>query len=695
MIQLSSQRWATLAAAFGIGLGVWLVMRFVAPAAGALVIGLVALAPLACCAALAFAFDQKGLERFVWLIVGCAVAVLLVCAVVRDPTQMLPIFGWSSIAIMAGAGYSLAKAASWRSVLTRPGNWLLGCAVVAVLGLYCFYYVTTSRDLMFWDFMHYRVMSMLVASVLDQGQFVALLKLFAVSSKDEYSLLPALGPGLVLEATSPLSRGCYQAAIVAFYAAPAYVALGVLARDIARRVGPKRSKAAGPWAALAIATCAAFAAYPTGMAVAARGMPDIGGLVLVVASLRLCDRLARLLALPRGHEAKVGRLVRRVSLALALCLYGMFLFRRWYLFAAAGVVFMLALEVAILAVAKRAEFRWRETTNAAALGALTLFALAAPVLIDWLPNPGRHDYVAIYVAYQKDLSSLIAEVFDWYGAALLIAAAGCTVFLSLRSTDGRLLRMTCGASLMASLLFLHVQSPATHHAYLLTPAFASTIAAAILVLFERKKLGALVVLAALAGFTLTPAVSGWAPPGLAPTAGQPPAPRSDLAELARLRAWYEVNATPSHRVCVMASSYTINDGLVRDLWQIHPTGWPIITDPAQKRDLAMLHVDTRDGPPRQNLEECAAVLVGDPIQTHLNPVYQQTAILPAREMLAGVGIGANYRRTGEVFNLEKGVKLVAFDRMRPLTDADIAELDARWRDASDRSVAGIRGAIAQ
>jgi hypothetical protein len=536
---------------------------------------------------------------------------------------------------------------------------------------------------------------MLVASVLDQGQFAALFKFFAVSLKDEYSLLPALAPGLVLEATSPLSRGCYQAAIVTFYAAPAYIALGVLARDIARRVGPKRPMAAGQAAALAIATCAAFAAYPTGMAVAARGMPDIGGLVLVVASLRLCDRLARLLALRPGHDAKIGQLVRRASLALALCLFGMFLFRRWYVFAAAGVLLMLAFEVAILVVAKRAQFRWREATSAAALGGLALFALAAPVLIDWLPNPGRHDYVAIYVAYQKDLSFLIAETFDWYGALLLVAAICCAVFLSLRSNDGRLLRLTCGASLIACLLFLHVQSPMMHHAYLLTPAFAAPIAAAILVLFERNKLVAIVALAALAGFTLTPAVSGWAPKGLAPTAGQPPAPRSDMAELARLRAWYDVNATASHRTCVMASSHTINDGLVRDLWQIHPTGWPIITDPALKRDLAMLHVDTRDGPPRRNLEECATMLVGDPIQTHLNPAYQQTAIVPAREMLAGVGIGANYQRTGEVFNLEKGVKLVVFDRIRPLNDADIAALDARWRDASDQSVAGFRGTMAE
>ena len=126
---------------------------------------------------------------------------------------------------------------------------------------------------------------------------------------------------------------------------------------------------------LAVAMAAVFAAYPTGVAVAARGMPDIGGLVLYVWALRLAERLSRLLALPRGHDRLVGRLTRRVALALALGFFAMFLFRRWYAFAAVGIAATLALEVALLAVRRGRSFRWRETVMAASLGALVLFAL--------------------------------------------------------------------------------------------------------------------------------------------------------------------------------------------------------------------------------------------------------------------------------------------------------------------------------
>ena len=50
-------------------------------------------------------------------------------------------------------------------------------------------------------------------------------------------------------------------------------------------------------------------------------------------------------------------------------------------------------------------------------------------------------------------------------------------------------------------------------------------------------------------------------------------------------------------------------------------------------------------------------------------------------MLTGHGIGAKFRRTGEVFRLEKGVRAVVFERVRPLDDAYIAALQARWRAA--------------
>jgi hypothetical protein len=95
-------------------------------------------------------------------------------------------------------------------------------------------------------------------------------------------------------------------------------------------------------------------------------------------------------------------------------------------------------------------------------------------------------------------------------------------------------------------------------------------------------------------------------------------------------------------------------------------------------------VDTVEGPPGASLMDCAIIVVGDPIQTHLDPDYQQTVVVPSREMLTGRGIGAKFRRTGEIFHLENGVSAVVFERLALLDDADIAALQARWRAAREK-----------
>jgi hypothetical protein len=181
--------------------------------------------------------------------------------------------------------------------------------------------------------------------------------------------------------------------------------------------------------------------------------------------------------------------------------------------------------------------------------------------------------------------------------------------------------------------------------------------------------------------TLSPAADVLSRFGLTPTAGRPANPRADLAELARLKAWVEARARPDNRVCGLGSSYTFSGQLIDELWQLGAKHSPIPASPAERVDVKMSDVDSVEGPPVAGLKDCAVMIVGEPVQTHLDPDYQQTVIIPSREMLEGKGIGAKYQRTGEVFSLEKGVKAVVFARIAPLDDSDIAALSERWRTA--------------
>ena len=552
----------------------------------------------------------------------------------------------------------------------------LFAVALALLCAYAAYIVLVSRDLMIADFMTYRGIAMMVARLADAGNWPLLLGATVQSITQDYSWAPALVPGLLMAVTEPSSRAIYTFALLALYAAPAALALSVLARDCARGAGLARD--AQPAVVFGLGVAAVFVAFPAAFAVAARGMPDVGGLVLVVCALRLAERLARLLALREGHDARVSPMTRRVALALALTLYAMFAFRRWYAFAGAGIAVMLALEVFAIALRRGACFRLSDAVSAVALGVLALLALLSPVLVDWAPNLGVHDYARTYAGYRKPPDVFLHELGDWVGLIPALAALAGLAFLWARSRDRRLLRLTFGSAAVAAALFLRVQTPYIHHLDLIAPAIVVAIAGSLMLLFARAPRAALLGVAALAAITLSPLAAALNPLGLAPIAALPRAPRADLDELRRLKDWVDARTRAHGRVCGLGSSYTFSGQLIGELWQLRPERG------SSKLGVTMPDVDTVEGPPTAGLKDCAIMIVGDPIQTHIDPDYQQTVVVPSREMLTGQGIGAKFRRTGEVFHLEKGVRAVVFERVSPLDDSDIAALQARWRAAREK-----------
>jgi hypothetical protein len=632
-------------------------------------------ATLAGFAALALAFTLDGaalptLTKAVVTAVG-----LIVFGTVVEPEVRLRLASLASAAFGVGLAGWLVTTARKRPSISWSSAMLFAVALL-LLSAFAAYLVLASRDLMIADFMTYRGIAMMVARLMDAGNWPLLLTAGVESITQDYSWAPAFVPGSLLALTEPTSRAIYTFAILALYATPAAFALGILARDCARRAGLEQARQ--PTIANALGVAAVFVAYPAAFAVAARGMPDVGGVALVVCALRLAERLARLLAAPQGR-ARVESMTRRVAIALALTLYAMFAFRRWYAFAAAGIVVVLALEVASIALRSGTRFRWQDAVAAAAIGALTLLALFSPVIIAWAPNLGAHDYARAYAGYRKPADVFLRQLGDWIGIIPALAALGGAGFLWARSRDTRLLRLALGAAVIAGLLFLRVQTPYIHHLDLIAPAIVVPIGASLMLLFARAPRAALLATAALGSITLSPFARTLNRYGLAPIAGLPRPPRADLDELGRLKDWLDEHARPDAKVCGLGSSYTFSGQLMGEMWQLRPERGLS----APKLGAVMPDVDTVDGPPGPNLKDCAVIIVGDPIQTHLDPNYQQTVIVPSREMLTGQGMGAKFRRTGEVFHLENGVNAVVFERTAPLDDADIVALEGRWREARE------------
>ena len=658
-------RWPRLpalagAAALGFSVGA-LALRLSPTLAPGLALGaVVGLAALGFAALTEAAEAAKFAKIFAGLAGFCALA-----AAAADPKRVELAFALGSLALLCGGAWSVR--ARLDLGLTRRATLGVTAALLAALAAFNAFYVIVSQDLMIADYMFYRVVSIAVGTLLREGNVAALAVSLAQSMAQDYSWAPALVPGAALAAFGLLSRTVYQAAILSCYAAPALIALAWAAREIAG--GARRDAAT-----FAFALAAVVAAYPFGVVVAARGMPDIGGLALFVLALRLADRLAGALALPATSGA-----ARKLAFALALTLFAMFLFRRWYAFAAVAILLALAAEVGAVALRRGAAFRWREAGLAAALGALTLLALLSPVLADWLPDPAAHDYARMYAAYRKTPAALARAVGDWAGFAPLGLALIGGAFMLLRQRT-RFARLAFATGPLAAAMFLHVQSPYRHHLYLIAPFVALFIAAPLLLLFARSRPAGLAALAILATLTMTPA-GGLLPRSVFPAAARPHPPRSDMAELRRLKDWVDARATPAHKVCGLGSSYTFSGQLIGELWQLKADKSPLTRDKAEETSVAMTDVDTVDGPPNPAMKDCAVMIVGDPVQTHVIPSYQLTVTLPSREMLEGIGIGAHYRRTGEVFHLEHGVRAVVFQQTSPLSEADMAALAERWRAA--------------
>ncbi len=567
----------------------------------------------------------------------CGAALALFAVFLDSPEARLRLFAFTTAGLSAWLALWLFRTAPRRPRLSIDLAALYALAAAA-LSAYAAAIVVLSRDLMIADFMTYRGVSIEVARLAHARDWPLLVTAAIESIVEDYSWAPALAPGLALALTAPFSRAVYTFALISLYAAPAAMALAVLARDLARRAGLRRDGARAA-AILAFGMAAAVAAYPAGMAVVARGMPDIGGLALVVVAIRLAERLARLVALSKGQEARVARMTRRVAIALGLVLFAMFAFRRWYAFAAAGLVVALALELA-LAWMRAGRLRWREALAATALGALVLLALVMPVVVDWLPNLGAHDYGSAYAAYRKPPQVLLDQLGDWVGLLPALCALASAAFLWAHSKDRRLLRLTLGQAAVAAFLFLRIQTPYIHHLDLIAPAIAAPVAAALMIGLGRAPKAAFATLIGLALVTLSPLARTLNAIDLAPVAGLPRAPRADLADLERLKDWVDARARPDAKVCGLGSSYTFSGQLIGELWQLHPERQ--VLERRSKTDVTMSDVDTVDGPPAAGLKDCAIMIVGDPVQTHLDPRYQQTVVVPSREMLSGQGIGASF-----------------------------------------------------
>ncbi|MBV8455106.1 MAG: hypothetical protein JO122_00645, partial [Acetobacteraceae bacterium] len=182
------------------------------------------------------------------LALGCVLAASLAGGLVM-PADAMPItvrFGKAALItmpLMVAVLLVLQAGTDPRRANIRPvvaaimSEWSWAVLVAATLAGTA-WYVLASHRILFWDSVGYWNTSDLLAGLVRRGRWQEWIGNVLGSLGDEYSLIPAIGPSLLMAAVGGKSLLSYQSAVDLFYLAPALLAVGAMGLALARILTP-------------------------------------------------------------------------------------------------------------------------------------------------------------------------------------------------------------------------------------------------------------------------------------------------------------------------------------------------------------------------------------------------------------------------------------------------------------------------
>lgn len=539
-----------------------------------------------------------------------------------------------------------------------------------------------SNFIYFWDYRNYWGKTEELYELAKIGDWRTFWNAIVAQYAANYSLIPAVPPALAGLLAGYPTRVTYTLLLTLLYAVPAYLLVCYFGQRLAGGGGTI------PGSSWLIAFLCVFFGLPQMLNHVLYLMPDIGGIVVWAGAFLSADRALKALvdSDPLAPDAGKARtdLVRN-SLGLGLCLTLMFLFRRWYVFASVGVAVAVAL-IAAFELWRRRGVRRELASRIAAAAMLVAFAalpVVSGVAFEWSRDLASHDYAALYAGYNNTAWTDFVLFLDVVGVvALAVCVGGILIALRAR-TDMRLWVLLTVSVLVAWALFFKVQSPGRHNYYLLMPLLGAGLFVSATSLMRRFGRGAGVALLVVLLFgnvgapriadaspwvrLLYPSYADWLPKQ------QPHA--NGYREAARFLSAPE---NKDRKLCVIASSGSINQSIFAELWQLEPS---FDKHASQQRVVHLSQVDTMDGPPGPNLRECGIALVGVPFLYHRTPKEQYTVQIVQQDLISGQGIGAAYQRAGAPIDMGDGIQLVPFRQARPVSADEYQDLVRRFLKA--------------
>ena len=531
--------------------------------------------------------------------------------------------------------------------------------------VFCAFYIASEHAFPYWDTAAYQDQTYAVADAFGRsfGDGIALV---ANSMSDDYNKLLTI-PLVPLMLLLGESRLVYIWDVVIVYFIPFLIVIAA----IARRVFPERAAAAG------IAAVFMTILTPLTWRNILAGYADISGAV-VIGLMFLLYR--------RSEHGRRWQSMLWCGGCAALAV----LLRRHYIFPDAALYVAFFADAIITARAERWDLRRLVRSLAVLAGsgivALVLLTAAAPAFVQRVANPAYGQYFA---PWQASPGVVLAGMLNSIGLPMLALAIAGIVVLPRVTIEGRSFARLIVIATVAWVVMwaFFVRQGATHYPHTLPffmaigltalwlwvrtlPADATRLAASAAML-------AILIFGSLVAVPMTPALAAVArslPRDAAPYPGGPET-NPGYDEIVRLVYFLRAQAGPADDIVVGASSLHFNLDLLREA-ELTLFG----------RSASRLRVEytpqydsTAEAPPADALTHAAFVLVADPFQHHL-PAEQQKKVHVLTEAFDRHWQAAgDFRLLPDRFQLEPGVTLRVYKRVRPSTIA--VALDTQRRMA--------------
>lgn len=537
--------------------------------------------------------------------------------------------------VLAAIVLALATALREFSPL-RCGRGRAMLVIALIVNVVTAYYCAGSSKIYYWDNATYWDISAMLASQplgLDQVRLV----LRSVIT-EEYNYLLAWPISLIMRVLGT-GRYVYLLAVVNLYVLPAMHALLVLGRD-SRRGG--------------ILLCCAT---PMLLYTALVGFVDTAAAAAGI--------WAFIVYTDRSRPAAARGALTGALLVL------MFLLRRYFFF------FTVSFGFAALAALLADRRQWRSFAALVCTGiACSLFFGQSFVAEQVLGS----NYFDTYSAYDLGRWTDAVMLCRYFGYILLAAAAACLVFLLARRPDSRYgAALALVQPLLCFALFTAVQSHGQQHTLLYLPAVAFALAGGLAALPDRFYARA-AACALSAAALISPFLPREQPDSAAevrslsalPSFSFAPPQRSDAAQLVALRAYVDgLSSGGQKTAAVIASSFTINSDIYENVYR--SLGIP---EPETRTEIIYFAtVDKRDAFSWDALE-ADYLIAASPVQTHLGEDSQHLVTVLAEPLLSGTGIGGAYEPLDAAFELEGGVTVYVYERVREITAAEREAISA-------------------